>query len=194
MTKTSRDPKLPQILATRTVAKSRIFQIDEVDLCFSNGEKRTFERSISRTIASVMAVPMLDDDTVLLIREYSVGVDRYELALPKGVMEAGEEPLAAAAREMQEEVGFGARRLTFLKEMTAIPGYLNGTMFCVLGQDLYPAVAVGDEPEALEVVPFPLRELSDLVMRQEMTEARSIAALFLTREYLAGRLTLAPIS
>ena len=184
-----RDSKLPKILAERTVAESRLFKINEVDLCFSNGERRTFERSVSRSIASVMAVPLLNDDTVLLIREYSAGVDRYELALPKGVMEVGEEPLSAALREMKEEVGYGAKRLTFIKEMTAIPGYLAGSMFCVLGQDLYLETATGDEPEPLEVVPYPLADIHRLVMSHEMTEARSIAALYLTRDYLAGRLT-----
>jgi ADP-ribose diphosphatase len=183
-----RDPKLPKILAERTVAKSRVFQIDEVDLGFSNGAVSTYERAVSRAIHSVMVIPLIDPNTVLLIREYAVGVDRYELALPKGVIENGEDPLAAAQREAMEEVGYAAKQLTLLKEVTAIPGYLTGSMFCVLAQDLYPATAEGDEPEPIEVVPYPLSDLNKLVMSSEMTEARSIAALFMTREYLAGKL------
>lgn len=185
-----RDEKLPQILAERTVARSRIFQIDEVDLCFSNGVKCTYERSTSRALSSVIVVPLLDAQTVLLIREYAVGVDRYELTLPKGVVDSGEQPLAAANRELQEEVGYGAKRLTFLKEMTAIPGYLTGSMHCIVAEALYPAKLVGDEPEALDVVAYPLADLATLVMNHSMTEARTIAALYLTRDYLAGRLSL----
>ncbi len=185
---TRRSNHLPKILSTRTVAKSGIFQIEAVDLCFSNGEKRTFERSVCRSLRSVMAIPLLDKDTVLLIREYSVGTDRYELALPKGVMELGENPLEAANREMQEEVGYGAKRLTCLKEVTAIPGYLSGSMYCVLAEELYPSTLIGDEPEPMEVVPYSLKELSQLVMLNEVTEARTIAALYLARDYLAGQL------
>ena len=185
-----RDSKLPKILAERTVARSHIFQIDEVDLCFSNGVQCTYERSTSRSLTSVMVVPMLNADTVLLIREYAVGVDRYELTLPKGVIDAGEAPLAAANRELQEEVGYGAKCLTFLKEMTAIPGYLTGSMHCIVAEDLYLATLQGDEPEALEVVAYPLADLATLVMDNTMTEARTIAALYMTRDYLAGRLHL----
>lgn len=183
-----RDVKLPRILAERTVVQSKIFTIDEVDLHFHNGQVRTYERSVSRATHSVMAIPLLDADTVLLVREYAVGTDRYELALPKGVMERGEDPVQAAQREMMEEVGYGAKRLTFLKEVTAIPGYLTGSMFCVIGEDLYPASAEGDEPEPLEVVPCALSDLTTLVMRQDVTEARTIAALYMTRDYLAGHL------
>jgi ADP-ribose diphosphatase len=60
----------------------------------------------------------------------------------------------------------------------------------VLAQDLYPERLAGDEPEPLEVVPWKLAELHTLVARDDVTEGRSIAALFMAREYLAGRLHL----
>ena len=181
---------LPKILAERLVARSRIFQINEVDLQFSNGELRTFERTVSRGPGSVMAIPLLDEHTVLLIREYAVGVERYELTLPKGVIESHEDPLLAANREMMEEVGYGANRLTFLKEMTANPGYSAGVMHCVIAQDLYRQSLPGDEPEPLQVVPYRLQQLEQLVMQGEVTDGRTIAALYMTRDYLAGRLSL----
>lgn len=184
------DPILPTILAERLVARSRLFQINEVDLQFSNGQLRTFERTVNRGTGSVMAIPLLDEHTVLLIREYAMGVERYELTLPKGVIENGEAPLQAANREMMEEVGYGAHRLTFLKEMTANPGYLAGSMHCVIAQDLYRQSLPGDEPEPLEVVPYPLKQMEQLIMQGDVTDGRTIAALYMTRDYLAGRLSL----
>ena len=62
-------------------------------------------------LALVAVVPMLDDDTVLLIREYAAGVHRYELGLVKGRIDAGETSLQAADRELKEEAGYGARSL-----------------------------------------------------------------------------------
>jgi ADP-ribose diphosphatase len=61
----------------------------------------------------------------------------------------------------------------------------------VLAQDLYPERLQGDEPEELEVVPWKLADLHTLVSRDDVTEGRSIAALFMAREYLAGRLKIA---
>lgn len=186
----TRSPTLPKILAERLVARSRIFQISEVDLQFSNGQLRTFERTVNGGAGSVMAIPLLDEHTVLLIREYALGIERYELTLPKGRMEPNEDPLLATNREMMEEVGYGAKRLTLLKEMTANSGYLAGSMHCVIAQDLYPQSLPGDEPEPLEVVPYPLNQLEQLIMRGDVTDGRTIAALYMTRDYLSGRLSL----
>jgi len=92
----------PKILERRLVAQTRIFRIEQVDLEFSNGNRRCFERILGGR-GSVLAVPMRDAHTVLLIREYAAGSDRYELGLPKGIVEPGEDPLDAAGREIKEE-------------------------------------------------------------------------------------------
>jgi ADP-ribose diphosphatase len=124
---------------------------------------------------------------VLLIREYAAGVERYELALPKGRVEEGENIDEAANREIREEVGYGARRLTLLKSMTLAPGYFSHATHIVLAEDLYEDRLEGDEPEALEVVPWPLANIAELVEHEECTEARSIAALYMVRERLLGK-------
>ena len=62
------------------------------DLEFSNGERRRFERLVSRGHGAVVVVPMLDDETVLLVREYAAGMHRYELGLVKGRIDVGETP------------------------------------------------------------------------------------------------------
>ncbi|MDX1813056.1 MAG: NUDIX domain-containing protein, partial [Gammaproteobacteria bacterium] len=95
----------PKILKQSTIAKTRIFEIEQMDLQFSNGVEVQYERLRSNPNGAVLVVPLLDDDTVLLIREYAAGVQRYELALPKGRVENNEDPLDAANREIMEEVG-----------------------------------------------------------------------------------------
>lgn len=179
--------KKPEILATRSVARTKLFRIEEVDLRFSNGEERTYERLGSRGIAAVMIVPMLDDDQVILVREYAVGTDRYELGLPKGLVETDEEVLAAADRELKEEVGYGANKLTFLKTMSAAPGYMGAGMRTILAQDLYPCKLPGDEPEEIEVVIERLSNLPELIQREDLSEARTIAALFWAREFIFNK-------
>ena len=140
----------PEILDTRLVAKSRLFGIESVHLRFSNGEEREFERLRTPPIAGVMCVPMLDNDTVVLIREYGAGVEDYQLTLPKGAYEHGEDWRDAANRELKEEAGYGARTLTHLKDMTLSPGYMGHTIRIALAEDLYEETLPGDEPEPLE--------------------------------------------
>jgi len=178
-------PKKPEILAVTTLAKTRLFHVQALDLRFSNGVETQYERLKSGSAGAVLVVPMLDDDTVLLIREYVAGMERYELALPKGRIEPGEELLVAANREMMEEVGYGGRKLRHLKSVSLAPGSMTHMTHIVLAQGLYPQREEGDEPEELEVVEWSLSRLTELFEREDMTEARSIAALFMVRELLA---------
>ena len=129
-------------------------------------------------------VPLLDENTVLLVREYAAGIDEYNLSLPKGLIEEGEDIFQAANREMMEEIGFGAHDLTELKSMSSAPGYLKGKMSLVLAKNLYEKRLAGDEPEDIEVVPWKLSEIDKLLEREDFTEARSIAALYMVRELI----------
>jgi ADP-ribose diphosphatase len=179
--------KLPIIHATRDIEDSGFLQVEQLDLEFSNGERRTYERLKASGLGAVIIVPMLDEDTVLLIREYGAGVGRYELGLPKGRLDRDETAEQGADRELKEEVGYGARKLTILHNLSLSPSYMTHMAHVVLAQDLYPERLQGDEPEELDVVPWKMSELHALLGRDDVTEGRSIAALFMAREYLAGR-------
>ena len=179
--------KPPIIHATRVAEASRFLRVEQVDLEFSNGEKRTFERLRGSGQGAVIIVPMQDADTVLLVREYAVGVDRYELGLPKGRLDRDETVEQGADRELKEEIGFGAREMHILTNLSVSPAYMSAMSHVVLARQLYPERLVGDEPEELEVVPWRLDELHRLLGHPEVSDGRSIAALFIAREYLAGR-------
>ncbi|MGE3479893.1 MAG: ADP compounds hydrolase NudE [Gammaproteobacteria bacterium] len=174
----------PRIISSETVATTRIFRIEQLDLRFSNGVCVSYERLQSSPGGAVLVIPMVDNDTVLLIREYAAGMHRYELALPKGRIEEGEDLIEAANRELMEEVGQGARRLRHISSVTIAPGYIGHVTHLVLAQDLYDRRIAGDEPEEIEVVPWRLSRLKELLACEDCTEARSIAALFMARELL----------
>jgi len=178
--------KLPHIHATEEVDLGH-YRLERLDLEFSNGERRRYERLNSRGHGAVMIAAMPDPETVLLVREYAAGVHRYELGLPKGRMDAGETAHQAADRELMEECGFGARKLETLRMITLAPIYMSHAIHLVLAQDLYPKRLPGDEPEELEVVPWKLDNLHELMLREDCSEGRSLAALFIVRELMARR-------
>lgn len=177
----------PRILNTETLARTRLFHIEQLDLRFSNGVVASYERLKSGSNGAVLVVPVVDGDTVLLIREYAAGVHRYELALPKGRVEEGETLMDAANRELMEEVGYGARSLSKISSLTLAPGYVGHVTHLVLAEDLYEQRLEGDEPEEIEVVPWRLDDIDALLECEDCTEARSIAALFMVRDLLAHR-------
>lgn len=179
----------PIITRRQQIAKTRLFKVEELDLEFSNGEKRTYERLVAGPNGAVMIVPILDDKTILLIREYSAGTEDYQLAFPKGLMETGETVAQSANRELKEEIGFGANKITPMKQMSLAPGYLTHKMNLVMAEDLYPESLEGDEPEPLELVKWPLDDVDSIIEQPDFTEARSIAALFLAKQILDARKT-----
>lgn len=176
--------KKPKILSRKVAARTKIFQVEALDLEFSNGARRRFERLLGGR-GSVLVVPLLEDRTLLLTREYAAGTDRYELGFPRGVIDAGEDPRAAADRELKEEIGYAARRLDPLRCLAVAPGYIEHISHLLLARDLYAQSARGDEPEPIEVVPWPLAEAEALLAREDFSEARALAALFLTQRFLA---------
>lgn len=176
----------PKILHVETVARSRLFNVEAVSLAFSNGERRVYERMRPSGREAVMIVPVVDDH-IILIREYAVGIESYELGFSKGLIDPGETVNEAANRELKEEVGFGARKLTFLKKVGMAPSYFSSQMNIVVAEDLYPEQLEGDEPEALVQVRWPVNNLLGLLDEPDFSEARNISALFLVREWLKAQ-------
>lgn len=174
------------IIHSRALIENKQGAREQLDLEFSNGERRRYERVIQNGHGAVMIAAMPDKDTVLLIKEYAAGTHRYELCLPKGRIDAGESILEAADRELKEEVGFGARSLQVLRQITLAPTYMTHAIHLVLAEDLYPERLQGDEPEPLEVVPWRLDRLHELVMREDCSEGRSLAALLIVKERQAN--------
>lgn len=171
--------QLPEITGQRQVAKSHLFAIEEIDLTFSNGEKRQYERMLGSGRGAVMIVPLLDSDTMLLVREYCAGTHSYLLGFPKGLIDAGESAEQAANRELKEEISYGSKQLSLVSELMMAPAFFNAKMTIFLATDLYSATLIGDEPEPLDVVPWSIKDYKTLLQQHDFTEARSISALML---------------
>lgn len=182
--------KKPDILKVEAVARSRLFTIEAVDLAFSNGERRVYERMKPSGREAVMIVPIIDDH-LILIQEYAVGLECYELGFPKGLIDPGESVNVAANRELKEEVGFGARQLLSLGKLTMAPSYFSSKMNIVVAEALYQEKLEGDEPEPLIVRRWPLNNLLALLDEPDFCEARNVSALFMVREWLVkqGRIS-----
>ncbi|KIO37126.1 MULTISPECIES: ADP compounds hydrolase NudE [unclassified Shewanella] len=175
--------KKPQILHAEVVAQSRLFQIEQVHLKFSNQVERQYERMKGNTRGAVMVVPVHGEE-LLLGREYAAGTHSYELGFPKGLVDPGETHAQAANRELQEEIGFGARKLTHLMELSLAPGYFASKMQIFVAEDLYESRLQGDEPEPIELVRWPLSQWSELLLEDDFSESRSVSALFLAQKHL----------
>src|SRR5690606_1346515 len=102
------DKPIPEILARHVVAQSRLLRIEAVDLKFSNGVKRQFERLAGSGRGAVMIVPHIDEPTLIFNREHEPVLHNYQVGLPKGLIDPIATTDQAATREFKEEIGYGA--------------------------------------------------------------------------------------
>lgn len=173
---------MPKRLGERKLFESRIFCIKEVDLGFSSGKRKSYE--FLDWGNSVMAVALLDTKTLLLVREYHAAVGEYQLGLCKGALDKGKNPKEVMNKELQEEIGYKAKRLDQLAIFTSSPGYSTQKTHIFLARDLIKSKLKGDEEEELEVATYPFERFEELIDRGELTEARMIAALYLAKRFL----------
>ncbi|KXU38924.1 ADP compounds hydrolase NudE [Ventosimonas gracilis] len=182
-------PTPPKILSSQIVAKSRLFTVERLELRFSNGVERSYERLVGsgQIPGAVMVVALADREHALLVEEYCAGSADYQLSLPKGLIEPGEDFLAAGNRELQEEAGFAARNLEYLTDLGLSPAYMSQRIAVVLARDLYQQRLPGDEPEPMRLDKISLHNLYSLLSNPQFTDGRALAALYLTRDLLQQR-------
>lgn len=157
---------------------------ERLEIEFANGQRRTYTRQVCQGQGSVIVVPFIDAETILLVREYAVGLHRYELGLVKGRIDPGEAPLAAANRELKEEAGYGSSDLRILRTLSLLPSYMTTMTHLVLAQGLYPERLPGDEPEPLELISWPVARIPELLFHDEFSEGRSLAALLIAQHWM----------
>jgi ADP-ribose pyrophosphatase len=128
---------------------------------------------------AVVILPLLADDTVLLIRNRRYAVGQTLLELPAGTLDKGEDPINAAGRELQEETGYVAGRLRPIGAFFSSPGILSEKMYAYVATDLEPGERGLEAGEEIELQPTPLAEAIDLIGTGQLQDAKSIAAILM---------------
>jgi ADP-ribose pyrophosphatase len=159
-----------------------------VDATFVDPDGETFEREVVHHPGAVSVVPVLDDgDTVVLVRQYRAAVEAELLEIPAGKLDVdGEAREAAAARELEEEVGYRAGRLEKLAEFYNSAGYCDERSTVFLGLDLEPCelAAQGVEERHMTIERVSLADVPAMVADGRLVDAKTIIGLVLARERL----------
>jgi ADP-ribose pyrophosphatase len=146
-----------------------------------------FERDIVHHPGAVSAVPLLDDGRVVLVRQYRASIDAHLLEIPAGKRDiADEPPEVTARRELVEEVGYEAGSIELLGRFYNSPGFSDELSYTFLARDLVHvgAQTVGPEEQHMTVETVHLDDVPRLIVAGEITDAKTIVGLLLTRERL----------
>ena len=133
------------------------------------------------------ALPLFEDGSVGLVRQWRYPLGRYSLEICAGRIERGHTPEETALRELEEEMGYRARELRRICEFNVAPGYCEERLFLYLATGLEPCEQNLDEDEEIEVVRCSFEEALGRVQSGEIDDAKSIIALLLAAPLIQSK-------
>lgn len=145
---------------------------------------RIVKREVVEHPGGVTVLPVDSEGNCYMVRQFRYPFGRMILEAPAGKLEPGEEPLLSAVRELSEETGFTADELVNMGTMYTSPGISSEILHLYLGLGLHAGESHPDEGEFLNVEKFSLSELSEMVMRGEIDDAKTALLILKAEKYL----------
>jgi ADP-ribose pyrophosphatase len=173
-----------ELLRSETILEGRAFKVRRDFLLTPDGRETQYD--ILEHTGSVALVPVDEDGNILFVRQFRPAASVELLELPAGTLDEDETFEACARREVREETGMAANRLEKLGEFFLVPGYSTERMAVFMATDLRPDPLPGDADEFLDVEPIPILAALGMAERGEILDAKTIAALLLSRRRLVG--------
>lgn len=140
-------------------------------------EGRRHRKEVVVHPGAVVILPVLDAQTIVLIRNRRYAVGGYLVELPAGTLEKGEDPINCAGRELLEETGYLAHRMKLMTSFYASPGVLTEKMHVFIAYDLEKREQELDVGEDIQVLPVTIGEAVEMIRTGEIQDAKTIAAV-----------------
>lgn len=173
----------PETLGSKTVFEGRIFdiRIDEI----REGEL-VYSREIVVHKGSAVIVPVFDDGTVALVRQYRHAAGEYLLEIPAGTLNEGEDPMIGAVRELEEEIGVRAANVQKLTEFYVSPGFLTEKMHVYMATGLTEVGQKLEADENLTIERFSFDQLKRMIRDGRIVDAKTMVGVTSAHESITG--------
>ena len=160
---------------TRRIFKGRVVTLDIDTVTLPNGV--TIELEMIHHPGAAAVVPMKEDGTVILIRQYRHAAGGYIYEIPAGKLHPGEDPKLCAARELQEEIGYRADSLELLTSILTTPGFTDEVIHIYKGTGLTKGKQDLDHDEVIEIVELPLEKALAQIIDGTIRDGKTIVGL-----------------
>lgn len=154
-------------------------RIDTVEL----PDKKYSKREIVEHPGGVAVIPVTEDNKLVLVKQFRKPVERFLYEIPAGKLEINEEPRETAVRELKEETGYTANKLSYLYEFYTSPGFSNEKIYLFLGEDLVEGEAEPDSGEFIESESIAIEDLLKMIDRGEILDAKTIMGIYIAEQY-----------
>jgi ADP-ribose pyrophosphatase len=178
------DPLAETCIASETVFQGRLAHVKRDVVRLPNGHETTREYLIHP--GAVLVIPLLDDGRIVFERQFRYPLHQTFIELPAGKIDPNEDPLKTGQRELREETGYTATHWHHLTTFHPCIGYSNERILIYLATGLQAGEHRRDEDESLEIFTMTLPEALSATQHGEITDGKTMIALFWAEKYLAG--------
>jgi ADP-ribose pyrophosphatase len=172
----------PATLGSRTIYQGRIFDIRIDDI--RDGEVE-YSREIVVHKGSAVIIPVFEDGTAALVRQYRHAAAEYLLEIPAGTLNEGEDPTVGAVRELEEEIGVRAAHVRKLCEFYVSPGFLTEKMHLYIATGLTHVGQSLEDDEILTIERHSFAELLQMIADGRILDAKTIIAVQMAAELIS---------
>ena len=162
-------------LTTRNIYTGKVVTLNIDTVRLPNGE--TVELETIRHPGAAAVVPVKDDGTVVLIRQFRHAASGFIYEIPAGKLHPGEDPLHCASRELEEEVGYRASSFELLSSIFTAPGFADEVIHVYKATGLTKGRQQLDRDEVLDVIEMPLAEAVGKIADGIIRDAKTIVGL-----------------
>ncbi|MDY6903235.1 MAG: NUDIX hydrolase [Thermodesulfobacteriota bacterium] len=166
-----------------TVFQVNLFRLDTENVTLDNGVQTDVH--ILRHPGAAAIVPFWDNETVVMIKQYRHALGEYIWEIPAGTLDdPDEDPLACAERELIEETGYRGETFEKLGTIAPSPGYSDERIHIFMATDLSDDTQNLEADEVLQVHKIPFTDVMEMVRKNKIIDAKTIASLHLAADYL----------
>ena len=173
------------LISSKTIASGGMLTVKRDQVRLPNGS--TSQREYVMHPGAVVVVPMLPNGHVILEKQFRYALNQVFIELPAGKIDANEAILVTGQRELLEETGYTATEWTLLGHQHPCIGYSNEVIHMYLARGLSAGEHQRDADETLEIFDLPFAQCLSMIQTGEITDGKSIVALYSAEKYLLGR-------
>ena len=170
-----------EVIDRKKIFKGRVIDLSVETVIFT---KQQVKMECINHPGGAAVVPLLSDESVVLIKQYRHCIGDTIWEIPAGRLEPGEDPLVCAKRELEEEVGYRASQIEKLTEIYSAPAYCTEVISIFLATGLTPSTQRLDDDEIIKVVKLPLAEAIEKIKTGEIKDAKTVVGLLLVNKSL----------